>query len=89
MTQTRGGATALPDREPEGGAPVKAAKAPLPARVSLYYRQVIAELRKVIWPTRKELGTYTSVVVVFVLVVLAFVSLLDLGFGQLVFWVFG
>ena len=61
----------------------------LPARLSLFYRQVVAELRKVIWPTRKELVTYTSVVVVFVLIIIAFVSLLDLGFGQLVLHVFG
>ena len=37
-----------------------------PARISLFYRQVVAELRKVIWPTRKELVTYTTVVLVFV-----------------------
>jgi preprotein translocase subunit SecE len=59
------------------------------ARLSLFYRQVVAELRKVIWPTRKELITYTSVVIVFVLAVMAFVSLLDLIFGQAVLWVFG
>ena len=35
----------------------KASKKPLPARISLFYRQIIAELRKVIWPTRKELVT--------------------------------
>ena len=33
---------------------------------STFIRQVVAELRKVIWPTRKELVTYTSVVLVFV-----------------------
>ena len=55
---------------------------PLPARTSLFYRQVIAELRKVIWPTRKELITYTTVVIVFVLMIIAYVSVLDLGFGQ-------
>ena len=85
MTETRG-ATALPEREPAGE--VEGRKR-LPARVVLYYRQVIAELRKVIWPTRKELVTYTSVVIVFVLVVMALVSLLDLAFGQVVFRVFG
>ncbi len=61
----------------------------LPARVSLFYRQVVAELRKVIWPTRKELMTYTAVVLVFVLVIIAFVSILDFGFGQAVLAVFG
>ena len=35
---------------------------------ALFLRQVIAELRKVIWPTRRELRTYTIVALVFVLV---------------------
>jgi preprotein translocase subunit SecE len=62
---------------------------PLPARISLFYRQVIAELRKVIWPTRKELMTYTSVVIVFVLIVIAYVTVLDYGFSKAMFGVFG
>ena len=53
-----------------------------------FYRQVVAELRKVVWPTRTQLVTYFWVVLVFVLVVMTFVSLLDLGFGKLVFAVF-
>ena len=36
------------------------------ARVGLFYRQVVSELRKVVWPTRKQLTTYTAVVLVFV-----------------------
>jgi len=46
-------------------------------------------MRKVIWPTRHELTTYTSVVIVFVLVMIAIISVLDYGFGRLMFWVFG
>jgi len=53
-----------------------------------FYRQVVAELRKVVWPTQDQLITYFIVVLVFVLVVMAFVSLLDLGFGKLSFAVF-
>nr|WP_196792152.1 preprotein translocase subunit SecE [Motilibacter deserti] len=59
------------------------------ARTSLYFRQVVAEMRKVIWPTRHELTTYTTVVLVFVLVMIAIISVLDYGFGRLMFWVFG
>jgi preprotein translocase subunit SecE len=59
------------------------------ARITLFYRQVIAELRKVVRPTRKELLTYTTVVIVFVLVVIAYVSILDYGFGQAVLSIFG
>jgi preprotein translocase subunit SecE len=54
-----------------------------------FYRQIVAELRKVVWPSQQQLITYFIVVVTFVLLVMAFVSLLDLGFGKLVFAVFG
>jgi preprotein translocase subunit SecE len=54
-----------------------------------FYRQVVAELRKVVWPTQQQLITYFIVVLVFVVVVMTIVSLLDLGFGRLVFKVFG
>ncbi len=53
-----------------------------------FYRQVVAELRKVVWPTRQQLITYFWVVLVFVVVVMTFVSLLDLAFGKAVFAIF-
>jgi len=59
------------------------------ARLINFVREVVAELRKVIWPTRKELITYTAVVVVFVAVVLTVVGLLDFAFAKAVLWVFG
>ena len=59
------------------------------ARVALFVRQVVAELKKVVRPTRSELLTYTAVVLVFVAVIMAFVTVVDLGIGQLTFWVFG
>ena len=59
------------------------------ARLALFLRQVVAELKKVVRPTRKELLTYTSVVLVFVLVVMLYVSGLDFAFGKLVLWAFG
>lgn len=52
-------------------------------------RQVIAELKKVVRPTRSELLQYTSVVLVFVLVVMAFITVLDLGIGRVTLWLFG
>ena len=55
---------------------------------ALFLRQVIAELRKVVWPTRQQLITYFWVVLVFVTVVMTMVSLLDLGFGKLMFSLF-
>ena len=59
------------------------------ARVGLFYRQVTNELTKVVWPTRNQLTTYTSVVLVFVTFIIAVVSLLDLVLTKIVFWVFG
>ena len=59
------------------------------AGVGLFYRQVVNELTKVVWPTRNQLTTYTAVVLVFVTFVIAVVSLLDLVLTKIVFWVFG
>ena len=59
------------------------------ARVGLFYRQIVSELSKVVWPTRKQLSTYTAVVLVFVTFVIAVVSIFDLVITKLVFWVFG
>ncbi|KRB80197.1 preprotein translocase subunit SecE [Nocardioides sp. Root190] len=53
-----------------------------------FYRQVVAELRKVVYPTREQLVTYFFVVLAFVLVMIALVSLLDLGLGKLAFEIF-
>ncbi|WP_141880929.1 preprotein translocase subunit SecE [Homoserinimonas aerilata] len=58
-------------------------------RLALFLRQVVAELKKVVTPTRKELFSYTAVVLVFVVIMMAFVSGLDLLFGWLVANVFG
>jgi len=59
------------------------------ARLVRFMREVVAELRKVIWPTRKELVTYTIVVLIFVSFMVAMVGLLDIAFAKGVFWLFG
>ena len=53
-----------------------------------FVREVVAELRKVIWPTRHELITYTTVVVAFVTIMLTIVGLLDYGFTKAVLYLF-
>ena len=58
-------------------------------RIALFFRQVATELKRVVWPTREQLGTYTAVVVVFVTVLALIVAALDLGFTQLVLKIFG
>jgi preprotein translocase subunit SecE len=59
------------------------------AAIVLFIRQVIGELRKVVTPTRRELFSYTLVVLVFVVVMMAIVTVLDFAFGLGVGWLFG
>jgi preprotein translocase subunit SecE len=54
-----------------------------------FYREVVAELRKVIYPGRNELVTYVIVVLVFVSVMVAIVASLDFGLTKAVLAVFG
>jgi preprotein translocase subunit SecE len=58
-------------------------------RLALFIRQVFAELRKVVTPTRRELVSYTLVVLVFVVIMMALVSGLDWVFSLLVNFLFG
>ncbi len=58
-------------------------------RLALFIRQVINELRKVVTPTRKELVSYTGVVLVFVIIMMALVYGLDFVFAFVVQYVFG
>ena len=82
-TQTRGEA---PEKRSGGGGASKRDPRTTPA---LFFRQMVGELRKVIWPTRKELVTYTVVCMTFVVFMVIVVTSLDYGFTKLVFEVFG
>jgi preprotein translocase subunit SecE len=53
-----------------------------------FVRESIGELRKVVYPTGQQVLQYFVVVLVFVLFVIAYVSLLDLGFGTAIFKIF-
>ncbi len=57
--------------------------------VGRFLREVIAELGKVIWPGRKELITYATVVIIFLIFMVALVAGLDIVFAQAVLFVFG
>lgn len=59
------------------------------ARIALFLRQVIDELKKVVTPTRRELLSFTGVVLVFVIIMMAIVSGFDFGFGWVVSFIFG
>jgi len=52
------------------------------ARIFRFLKEVVAELRKVIWPTRKQMITYTAVVLVFVAFMVALIAGLDLAIIQ-------
>ena len=58
-------------------------------RMSLFLRQVMFELKKVVWPTKEQLVTYTAVVIVFVTIMGLIIAALDFAFLQLVLLVFG
>jgi preprotein translocase subunit SecE len=59
------------------------------SRIALFIRQVFAELRKVVTPTRQELLKYTGVVLGFVVVMMAIVYGLDVLFVWMTAYVFG
>jgi preprotein translocase subunit SecE len=93
---SRGGGTATKARPRTGSGGGKSTKTKERPRglgifggIGRFFREVVAELRKVIWPNRKELRNYTVVVVVFVAVMLSIVGLLDYGFAKAVLFVFG
>jgi preprotein translocase subunit SecE len=77
-------ATQTRDRSGSGAADKRDRTSP-----ALFTRQVGAELRKVIWPNRKELVTYTTVALTFIIFMTVIVTSLDYGFTKLMFWVFG
>jgi preprotein translocase subunit SecE len=66
----------------------RAKKGPL-KRLALFYRQIIAELRKVVWPSRNQLTSYTTVVIFFVAIMIALVTVIDYGLTHAAKYVFG
>jgi preprotein translocase subunit SecE len=91
---TGGLATFDEPTEPAPAAGGKGAKKPPKnrrgiGRIPRLYREVAAEMRKVIWPTRRELVAYSTVVLVFVSIMVALVAGLDFVFTKAVLKVFG
>jgi preprotein translocase subunit SecE len=54
-----------------------------------FVRESISELRKVLWPSRHELVTYSIVVIIFVVIMVSIVAGLDIGFARLTLLLFG
>lgn len=53
-------------------------------RAAEFIREVKVELKKVVWPTRKQTTGTTVVVILFVFIVAAFLGLFDFGLSKLV-----
>ncbi|AGL14420.1 preprotein translocase subunit SecE [Actinoplanes sp. N902-109] len=86
---SRGGGTAVRERTEDVEKPRSKKAGRRGGRIGGFFREVVGELRKVIWPTRKELLTYTGVVIAFVTVMTAIVAVLDYGFGKAILASFG
>jgi len=86
------GGTAVRERKADADSP-KAKKevrrTGIFGRIGGFFREIISELRKVIWPTRRELLTYTAVVIAFVTVMTTIVAVLDFGFAKAILFSFG
>ncbi|WP_116708443.1 preprotein translocase subunit SecE [Actinomycetospora cinnamomea] len=82
-TATKG--TATPTRDRAQAAP----QGSVFARLQRFLREVVAELRKVHWPTRRQVVVYTFVVLVFVSFMIALIAGLDWVFAKAVFALFG
>lgn len=56
-------------------------------KVTSYFKGVKAEMKKVTWPTKKELLNYTGVVILISLIVALVVWVLDLGIHRILSWI--
>jgi preprotein translocase subunit SecE len=54
-----------------------------------FISESVAEARKVVWPTRKETIQTTLVVFVLVIIMAAFLAVVDIGFAFMVQWLMG
>lgn len=53
-----------------------------------FIKEAIVELKKVDWPGRKEVVTYTTVVLISVVFMGGLIFAMDLGFAKLIFGIF-
>lgn len=51
-------------------------------RWSKFFREVFGELKKVTWPTTKELVSYTATVLAFIFLIAVMIGILDFGFSK-------
>lgn len=62
---------------------------PIGQQALTFIGEAVAESRKVVWPTRKETIQTTLVVFVLVVIMAAFLAVVDIGFAYMVQWLMG
>lgn len=63
--------------------------APIGQQALSFVGESVAEAKRVVWPTRKETIQTTVAVFILVLVMAAFLALVDIGFAYMVNWLMG
>lgn len=58
-------------------------------RILEFFRGVSREMKKVSWPKRKELTTYTITVLATVIIMAVFFAVIDLGLSELIRLILG
>lgn len=74
-----------PPRPPGGSQPGKRER----TKPRQFIKEVIAELKKVAWPTRQEVMAYSVVVLVSVIVITALIFGMDFVFTKVILALFG
>ena len=59
------------------------------SKVGGFFKSVKGELKKIVWPGKKEVIRNTGVVIGFVIVIAILVFILDFAFSSLFSWVVG
>lgn len=80
--------TATKKKAAQGAKSQKKASPIAGAAPGTFIQQVISEMSKVVWPTKKQMITYTTVVLIFVVVLVSAVWGFDLGVGSVMDWIF-
>jgi preprotein translocase subunit SecE len=57
-------------------------------RITVFAHQIVDEMKKVVYPTRKETITYILVVLAFVTIMMVLITGVDFLIGQGVTWLF-
>ena len=55
-------------------------------RLTKFFRETKAELRKVTWPSKDQLVHNTSIIIAFIIIFTVILSVLDFGFQELFGW---